>query len=283
MDCPAYHGRGKLVGVSLYANLDELQRLGLPAVLCTVVRTRGSVPRHAGAKMLVFPGGRLQGTIGGGELESRVVRDALAALDEGASRLVRYPLVDPAAGDAGVCGGEMEVFVEPVRSEPTVLVVGGGHVGRALVHLAKWLGFQVVLSDDRAEFCTPESVPGADAYLAMPLQELARTFQFTPETRIVLTTRNMEVDVEGLPALLDVPHAYLGVIGSRRRWAAAVAAMESRGVPRHKLARVHAPVGLELNAETPEEIALSILAEIVMLRYQGTGASMRLVAPPPAP
>jgi len=266
--------------MSLYARLQELERLGAPAVLCTVVRTRGSVPRHAGAKMLVHAGGRIDGTIGGGELESRVVRDALAALQDGTPRLVRYPLVNPAAGDAGVCGGEVEIFVEPVRPEPTVLVVGGGHVGRALVHLAKWLGFRVVLSDDRPEFCTPEAVPGADVYLTMPLVQLAREFQFTSETQIVLTTRNMQVDVVGLPPLLDVPHAYLGVIGSRRRWAAAMAEMEAQGVPREKLARVHAPVGLELNAETPEEIALSILSEIVMLRRKGTGAIMQASGPP---
>jgi xanthine dehydrogenase accessory factor len=140
----------------------------------------------------------------------------------------------------------------------------------------------VVLSDHRPEFCSPEAVPGADAYLLMPLAQLAREFQFTPETRIVLTTRNMQVDVEGLPPLLDVPHAYLGVIGSRRRWTAACAQMEAQGVAPEKLARVHAPVGLELNAETPEEIALSILAEVVMLRYRGTGVSMRLGDPPPS-
>jgi xanthine dehydrogenase accessory factor len=269
--------------MSLYAKLQDLEQRGTPAVLCTVVRTRGSVPRHAGAKMLVDAAGCiLAGTIGGGELESRVVRDALQALQEGKPRLVHYPLVNPAAGDAGVCGGEVEVFVEPVRPEPTVLVVGGGHVGRALVHLAKWLGYRVVLSDDRAEFCTPEAVPGADSYLCLPLERLAREFQFTAETHIVLTTRNMQVDVEGLPPLLEVPHAYLGVIGSRRRWAAAVAAMEAQGVARDKLAQIHAPVGLELNAETPEEIALSILAEITMVRHAGTGGSMKLLGPPPA-
>ena len=265
---PRGPGRGKVVRVSLYTKLQDLERLGTPAVLCTVVRTRGSVPRHAGAKMLVLPDGSLEGTIGGGELESRVVRDALVALRAGTPRLERYGLVNPAAGDAGVCGGEMEVFLEPVRSEPTVLVVGGGHVGRALVHLAKWLGFRVVLSDDRVEFCSPESVPGADEYLPMPLAELARTFQFTPETRIVLTTRNMQVDVEGLPALLDVPHAYLGVIGSRRRWSETRRHLLEAGMAEERLRRVHSPIGLDIHAETPEEIAVSILGQIIALRNQ---------------
>ena len=120
--------------MSMYQKASELQRRGEPAVLCTVVRARGSVPRHPGAKMLVRPDGSIEGTIGGGEMESRIVRAALEALGEGRPRLVRYSLVDPGAGDPGVCGGEVEVFVAPLEMRPTLLVVGGGPVGRALVH-----------------------------------------------------------------------------------------------------------------------------------------------------
>lgn len=265
--------------MSWYAEAGELERRGEPGAVCTVVQTRGSVPRHAGAKMLVRRDGSIAGTVGGGEMESRVVRDALAAMRDGTPRLVWYSLVDPGAGDPGVCGGEVEVFVDPIETRPTLLVVGGGHVGKAIVHLGRWLDFRVVLSDDRAEFCTPEAVPGAEMYLPVTVQELARTFRFTPQTYIVLPTRGVPVDVEALPHLLDVEHAYLGVIGSRRRWATAVQRLESRGIPRARLEHVHAPMGLELNAETPEEIALSILAEIVMQRRQGTGASMKWLGP----
>jgi xanthine dehydrogenase accessory factor len=261
--------------MTLYERLHELQHRGEPVALCTVVRTRGSVPRHAGAKMIVRGDGHLEGTVGGGEMESRVVRDALEAIRAGKPRLVQYALVDPRAGDPGVCGGEVEIFVEPIEAHSTILVIGGGHVGAAIVHLAKWLGFRVVLADDRPQYCTPAAVPGADDYLPMSTADLARTFPFTPSTYILLPTRGVPVDVEALPHLLDVPHAYLGVIGSRRRWGTAVKALEAKGVPREKLEHVHAPMGLELNAETPEEIALSVLAEIVLLRRQGTGASMK--------
>jgi len=266
--------------MTLYQSLSELERRGERAALCTVVRTRGSVPRHAGSKMLVYADGRVEGTVGGGEMESRVIRDALGALADGQPRLVRHALVNPGAGDPGVCGGELEVFVDPLERRPVLLVLGGGHVGRALVHLAGWLGFRVVLSDDRAEFCNPQAVPGADEYVVATVAELARTFRFTPDTCIVMPTRGMPVDVEALPHLLAVPSAYLGVIGSRRRWATAVQQLEARGIGRASLARVHAPMGLELNAETPEEIALSILAEIIMLRRQGTGASMKWMGSP---
>ena len=259
----------------VYRHASELQRRGEPGVVCTVVKARGSVPRHPGAKMLVRQDGSIEGTIGGGEMEARVVQAALEALRDGTPRLVRYSLVDPGAGDPGVCGGEVEVFVDPLAMRPILLVVGGGHVGKALVHLGQWLGFRVVLSDDRADYCTPQAAPGADEYLAVTVEELARTFRFTPQTYIVMPTRGVPVDVEALPHLLNVEHAYLGVIGSRRRWATAVQRLEARGIPRAQLERVHAPMGLELNAETPEEIALSILAEIVMLHRHGTGGSMK--------
>lgn len=261
--------------MDIYERILDLQRRGEPGVLCTVVRSRGSVPRHAGAKMLVLPDGRIEGTVGGGEMEGRVIRDALEALREALPRVVHYALVDPKAGDPGVCGGEVEIYVEPLELRPTILVIGAGHVGRSLVHLGRWLGYRVVVSDDRPEHCNAEAVPGADEYLPVSIQELVRTFAFTPSTIILMPTRGMAVDVDALPHLLGVPHAYLGVIGSRRRWATAVKKLQEQGIAADRLARVHAPMGLELNAETPEEIALSILAEIVMLRRHGTGASMQ--------
>ncbi|HLF26348.1 MAG TPA: XdhC family protein [Anaerolineae bacterium] len=262
---------------NVYRAILAAQAQGRPAALCTVVRARGSVPRHAGAKLLVYADGQLVGTIGGGEMEHRVIAAARQVASGGQPRIEHYELIDPKQGDPGVCGGELEVFIEPIKPDPTVLVIGGGHVGKAIVHLAKWLGFRVVLADDRPEYCTPEWAPGADEYLLAPIAELPRRFTFHAETYIVLPTRGMPLDVEGLPHLLDQPHAYLGVIGSRRRWATAVNALRAHGLPEDKLRRVHSPMGLELNAETPEEIALSILAEIVMLRRGGTGEPMKQI------
>ena len=259
---------------ALYESLAQLERTDQPAALCTIIRARGSVPRHVGSKLLVHADGRIEGTVGGGEMESRVIREALETMSQGESRIVHYTLVNPSEGDPGVCGGEVEIFVEPLRPAPALLVIGGGHVGKALVHLGKWLGFRVSLSDDRAEFCNPEAIPGADDYLPVPMAQLPAHFHFHPETYIVLSTRGVPLDVEGLPHILNMPHAYLGVIGSQRRWATAVKRLTEQGVSSEIIAQVHAPMGLELNAETPEEIALSILAEIIMLRRGGTGHSM---------
>lgn len=262
----------------VYTALLDARATGRPAALCTIVSTRGSVPRHAGSKLLVFDDGPIAGTVGGGELENRVIGTAREVMHSGQPRLEHYDLVDPQQGDPGVCGGEVDIFIEPIKPNPVVLVVGGGHVGKAVVHLAKWLGFHVVLSDDRAEYCTPEWAPGADAYLPVPMAELPERFAFHAETYVVMPTRGAALDIAGLPRLLDQPFAYLGVIGSRRRWATAAKSLLERGVPEDRLRAVHSPMGLELNAETPEEIAVSIMAEIVMLRRGGSGQPMKQLA-----
>jgi xanthine dehydrogenase accessory factor len=258
----------------LYARLAELERASQAVALATVVRAQGSVPRHTGTKMLVHPDGSFEGTVGGGDLENRVIQSALQALQDGQPRLLEYAFRDLEQGDVGVCGGEMEVFVEAIQPPATVLVVGAGHVGGAVAFLAKWLGFRVVVSDDRPEFATPEAVPGADEYVSGPLSGLPQQVPITAQTYIMLTTRGVAVDLEGLPSLLETPAAYIGIIGSRRRWETAARQLAEQGVPRAQIARITSPMGLELNAETPQEIALSMLAQIVLLRRGGTGEAM---------
>jgi xanthine dehydrogenase accessory factor len=257
----------------IFSALAQLEQSGGAAALCTVVRTRGSVPRHAGAKLLVYPDGRLQGTIGGGETEQRVLTEARAVLETNQPRLASYTLADPQAGDPGVCGGEMDIFIEPIRPRPVLLIIGGGHVGQAVAQLANWLGFSVAVSDDRPEFCTPAAVPGAHAFYPGPAEQALQTFAFNSQTCIVVLTRSSALDVELLPLLLAQPHAYLGVIGSRRRWAVTSQALLARGLAPEKLAAIHAPLGLAINAETPAEIAVSILAEIIA--QQRSAASTR--------
>jgi xanthine dehydrogenase accessory factor len=184
-------------------------------------------------------------------------------------------MTDPARGDPGLCGGQVEVFVEPILPAPVLVVVGGGHVGKALAHLAKWLGFHVVVSDDREQFCTPEANPDADEFYPVPLAELPLRLSINPQTILILTTRGSNVDVAGLPALLETPAGYIGVIGSRKRWNTTVKELNEQGIPDEKLARVHSPIGLEIGAETPAEIAVSIMAEVLMLRAGGSGQPLQ--------
>lgn len=258
--------------MSIYAEIASVQAAGQSACLCTVVYTQGSTPRRAGSKMLVFPDGRISGTIGGGRMENLVIAEALAALEDGAPRRLTYSLTDPKRGDPGVCGGQMEVYVEPIVPEPSVVVYGLGHVGKAVAHLAGWLGLRVIVADDRDKFATIESAPAAAEHRVVAPGELANALNINNRTFLVLTTRNVEVDLQALPPLLDSPAAYIGVIGSRRRWETARQQLLALGVAEEKLARVVSPMGLELHAETPEEIAVSILAEIILrLREPANG------------
>ncbi len=261
---------------TIYQKIVELQENGQGSALCTIVHSQGSAPRHTGSKMLVYPDGHVIGSIGGGEIENRVIKEALQAIADGKTRFLEYSLVDPEKGDVGVCGGQVQIFVEPIQPKPLLVVVGGGHVGKAVTHLAKWLGFRVAVSDDRPEFCNPSALPEADEFYNVPLEELSDHLKITPNTYLILTTRGFMIDVPGLPALLDTPAAYIGVIGSKRRWIFARNKILESGIPEEKLAKVYSPIGLDIHAETPEEIAISIMAEVIMIRNGGNGKNLKL-------
>lgn len=250
------------------------QEAGEVVALATVVKARGSVPRHAGSKMVVWSDGRTTGTIGGGEMESRVIAEAKIAMVDGQPRTIPYTLVDPKAGDPGVCGGEMEIYVEPYLPPPTILIIGCGHVGQAIADLAHWSGYRVVVHDDREELATPETIPQADVYLPGTIEEALPKFRITPNTFIVVVTRNVLVDRQILPYLVNTAAPFIGVMGSKRRWAHTRKLLLEDGLSEADLTRFHSPLGLELNAESPKEIAISILAEIVMLRRGGDGKRM---------
>ncbi|MCO5186003.1 MAG: XdhC family protein [Anaerolineae bacterium] len=259
--------------LSLLKELAQAQESGKHVALATVVKARGSTPRNAGAKMLVYADGRTSGTIGGGEMESRVVAEALAALADGKPRLVPYTLVDPAQGDPGVCGGEMEIYVEPYLPPETVFVIGCGHVGQAVAELAHWLGYRVVVTDDREELVSAETIT-ADLHLPGTIEDALAQFTVTSNTHIVVVTRNVLIDRRILPHLVKTPAQFIGVMGSRRRWTHTRSLLLEDGLTETELERFHSPLGLELNAETPKEIAVSIMAEIIMLRRAGTGKRM---------
>ena len=260
---------------TIYQALEEIKNNHESAALCTVVKSEGSTPRHVGSKMLVYSDGKFIGTVGGGDLEHRVIDEAWMAIVDGKPRLLSYTLSDPARGDPGVCGGQVEVFVEPILSPAQIVIVGGGHVGKATAHLAKWLGFRIIVSDDRSEFANKDSIPDADAYYVCPMNELSKQIKIDKRTYLILTTRGSSIDAAGLSPLLDSPAAYIGVIGSKRRWATTVKELKARGVSEERIARVHSPIGLELQAETPEEIAVSIMAEVLMIQNEATGKKMK--------
>ena len=259
----------------LLGELMAAQEAGEPVVLATIVRASGSVPRQSGSKMLVYGDGRISGTIGGGEMEARVFQEAQACLADGQTRIVPYSLVEPERGDPGLCGGEVEVYLEPYAAPATVLIIGCGHVGKAVASLAYWLGYRVLLNDDRPELVSPENIPEADLYLPGDIEELLEQVQIHSNTHIAVLTRNVAIDRQILPRLAETPAPYIGVIGSRRRWQETKKLMLADGLSETNLQRFHSPIGLELSAESPEEIAVSIMAEIIMMRRGGTGERMQ--------
>ncbi len=251
--------------MSLLQTMTAAQERGESFVLATIVRADGSAPRHAGTKMIVWEDGRCHHTIGGGEMESRVVKEAVAALEEGRPRLITYSLVDPAKGDAGVCGGEVELYIEPYLPPKTLFIIGCGHVGRALAAQAKLLDFRVVVTDDRVELATPETIPHADLYLPGPFADALTQFSPHKNTYITAVTRNVPLDLHILPQLADSPAAYIGVMGSRRRWAQTKEALLAAGMTEAQIGRFHSPIGLDIGAETPAEIAVAVLAELIKI------------------
>ena len=251
--------------LSIYHEISGFVESGRPVVLCTIVSTQGSTPRHEGSKMLVYQDGKTMGTIGGGEVEQLVIEAALSALKAEQVQTIKYSLVSPDQGDPGICGGQLEVFIEPILPKNKLIVIGGGHVGKEVAFLGKWLGFNVVVFDDRPEYSNPEAVPDADEYYSGDIDNLITNIKLNPWTYFVLTTRDVEFDLTILPFLLDQDLAYIGVIGSKRRWETTKENLIENGIQEDKINKVFSPIGLEINAETPREIAISILSEIVKI------------------
>jgi xanthine dehydrogenase accessory factor len=260
---------------------------GEPVVLATVVRTDRSVPRRPGTKMLVRADGRLVGTVGGGEMEARVRAEARTALIDGRPRLLSFDLVDPTNGDPGVCGGTADIYLEPHMPDPLLFIVGAGHVGRAVVDLARWLGFRIVIWDDRPEAIAElddlvdlgDRVGGTNgpavgesagappiATATGSIGEAIAAHPLGADASVVMVTRNVELDVDLLPPLLASGAGYIGLMGSNRRWTTTRAKLAEVGVETDALDRVVSPIGVEIHAETPEEIAVSILAQVVANR-----------------
>ena len=240
---------------------------GERAALVTVVATEGSTPQKAGARMLVHGDGRLVGTIGGGCLEAEMTWRAREAIDGGRPKLVSYDLTPEQAGEDGlVCGGRMHVFIEPIEGTPVLCLFGAGHVAQPLARMAKACGFRVELADDRVKFANPERFPEADLIVVDSFAAAAERMTLGANSYAVVVTRGHKGDGEALRAVLGRGLRFVGLLGSRPKVVHIFAALREQGMGAHDLAAVHAPLGLEIGAQTPEEIAVSILAEMIAVR-----------------
>jgi len=255
----------------LFDEIARMHREGVPGTVATVISVGGSTPRGVGAKMIVYDDGRSLGSVGGGRVESSVIERARQLAGGSQAELLSFDLDD----DSDMaCGGRMDVLLEPIAAGPAVLVVGGGHVGQAVASVAKGAGFRVTVVDDRADMVTEQRFPGVERRLVGGVELLDGELAVNDSTFVVVVTRGHRFDREWVKALLPHPLGYLGMIGSEKKVALTFDALRQDGVSESELGSIHAPIGLDIGAETPDEIAVSVVAEIVAVRHGVSDTAM---------
>ncbi len=234
----------------------------------TIVRASGSTPQRTGAKMLVYADGRTVGTIGGGCYENDALGKAREAIASGKPALVRYDLNDDFVQESGlICGGQMEVYIDPIAPAPRLYIIGAGHVGYHLARAAADSGFRIHVVDDREKFANKERFPAADEIAVDDIAAWLHQADLPSSSYVVVVTRGHTHDFDALRALAARDLRYLGLIGSRAKVARVFDALAEEGMPIECLERVHAPIGLDIGAVTPAEIAISIVAELIAIRH----------------
>lgn len=253
--------------MDVYEELVRLRRAGQRCALATIIRVNGSIPSHTSAKLLVRGDGSIAGTIGGGCVEAEVWNAARDVLDTGKPRLLSFNLGQDAAADNGlICGGQMEVYVEPVLPQPVAFIFGAGHISRGLSRAAALAGFETVVIDDRETFASRDRFPEAAAVHAGDYEAIFPQLPVGPESYIVIVTRGHRDDLRVLRWAAATPARYVAMVGSKRKVLALAAELRKEGVPPAALERLFAPMGLEIGAITPEEIAISVVAEMIAVR-----------------
>jgi xanthine dehydrogenase accessory factor len=260
---------------ALLEELTAARRDRISCALATVAETKGSVPRAAGAKMLVYANGKISGTIGGGKFEALVVEDAQRTMRDGKPLLKTYPLREGEPDSFGaVCGGESTVLIEPQNLNSALFLVGGGHCSLAIAKLALECGMPVSVIEERADLLA--GFPAAANCVTADPNAFIASREWKNDEALLLVSRNHDLDREALAsALMKEGFGYIGMIGSRRKVRKVFDALLQRGIPAEKLAQVYSPVGLDIGADSPTEIAISALAEILKVQRQRSGAQLR--------
>jgi xanthine dehydrogenase accessory factor len=259
----------------VFEELSRARARGQSGVMALVTAVRGHAPQVVGARLLLLDDGRLIGTIGGGRVEHVVLEHARRAAATGRAELFTFNL----QAELGMCcGGQMEVFVEPVEPSPRLIVFGAGHVAQPTAALAARTGFAVTVVDERPDWLSPERFPDATR-LVEPYADVLARAPLGPRDFVVITTHNHDHDRDILARALATDAAYVGMIGSTRKVKKAMSALRVAGVDDATIARAHAPIGLDIAAETPDEIAVSIVAELIRHRRAATSQKQTRGAP----
>lgn len=250
-----------------YEKVLDLIRAGKRGAVVTIVSTQGSTPRKTGAKMLVSEDLELFGTIGGGCVEAEIIAAARVCMADRQLVVKELDLTRISRDENDMlCGGRLRVVIEPITADDQLLILGGGHVALALYQICRLLDFHITVTDDRPQFANNQRFPEADQVLAAPYGQQFQSLSITPNTFIVIVTRAHTGDEICLRHALKSPASYIGLLGSRTKFAMLKKRLIDSGVSRTQLKRIHCPIGLDIGAVTPEEIAVSIAAELIQHR-----------------
>jgi xanthine dehydrogenase accessory factor len=253
--------------VDVYEELVSLRRAGRKAALATIINVRGSIPSFQTAKMLIRDDGSILGTIGGGCVEAEVWQAAREVMEQEKPRTLSFNLNDdPKYNNGLVCGGTLEVFVEPVLPASLLYIFGAGHVAHNLYKVARVAGFDVVVVDDRESYANRERFPEARDIYADDFEEVLPTLNVPESAFIVIVTRGHRDDMRVLRWAVQTPARYIGMIGSKRKVITIYRELQEEGIPAERFENVHAPVGLDIGAVTPEEIGVAVVAEMIAVR-----------------
>jgi xanthine dehydrogenase accessory factor len=257
--------------MDVYEELVRLRNLGQRCALATIVEVRGSIPSYESAKLLVREDGSMVGTIGGGCVEAEVWNAAREVIQTEQPRRLTFNLGQDAAYDNGlICGGQLDVFVEPVLPVPHAFIFGGGHISKSLSKVATLAGFATVVVDNRESFANQERFPEAVAVHAAEYEDVFPQLPINETSYVIIVTRGHRDDMRVLKLAMATPARYLAMIGSKRKVLNVMRELEKEGIARDRFEKVHAPMGLDIGAISPEVIAISVTAEMIAVRRGAT-------------
>lgn len=261
--------------MDVFEELVALRRKGQKCALATIVEVNGSIPSYQSAKLLVREDGSMTGTIGGGCVEAEVWTAAREVIETEKARYLDFSLSQDAAYDNGlICGGQLHVYVEPIVPQPRACIFGAGHISKSLSQAAALAGFATLIVDDREQYANRDRFPEASEVHAGEYEQIFEKIEVTGSTYIVIVTRGHRDDMRVLRWAVGTPARYIAMIGSKRKVLSLVRELEKEGIPREAFDRLNAPMGLDIGAVTPEEIAISVVAEMIAVR-RGPDSSWR--------
>jgi len=259
--------------MDIYEQIVDLRRQGRRGAVATIINVRGSIPSFRTAKMLVRDDGSIAGTIGGGCVEADVWQAAREVMESEKPRTLTFDLNQDPSSDTGlVCGGTLEVFIEPILPPALLYIFGAGHVALSLCDTAARAGFDVIVADDRSSYASKERFPAASEVHALDFDAAMQKLDPNETSSIVIVTRGHRDDMRILRWAVQTRTRYVGMIGSKRKVIKIFETLREEGIPAHLFDRVHAPIGLDIGAVTPEEIAIAITAELIAVRRHATCA-----------